>query len=125
MKLTNESEEVAIENCMRSYIAKAFEKISQEYNPKMVEKQSKVKTKDFYGKALNRIPVWALKPKQYNHKIIKAYFTSVNIAGKATITMMDLRVMVKCLRMTVMKFGFGARLNACLCSIKIVFLMMR
>lgn len=89
LKLTNESEEVAIENCMRSYIAKAFEKISQEYNPKMVEKQSKVKTKDFYGKALNRIPVWALKPKQYNHKIIKAYFTSVNIAGKATITMME------------------------------------
>lgn len=89
LSLTKESEEEAIENCMRSYIARTFEKASQAYNPKTVAKQSEDATKDFYGKALNRIPVWALKPDQYNHKIIKAYFTAVNITGTATISMME------------------------------------
>ena len=89
LKLTNESEETVIENLMRSYIARTFEKVSQEYNPKVAENQNKAAAKDYYGKALNRIPVWALKPEQYNHKIIKAYFTAVNTAGKATVTRME------------------------------------
>ncbi|MCB7304069.1 hypothetical protein NE683_05665 [Bariatricus massiliensis] len=89
LKLTNESEETVIENFMRSYIARTFEKVSQEYNPKVAEKQNKAAAKDYYGKALNRIPVWALKPEQYNHKIIKAYFTAVNTSGKATVTRME------------------------------------
>lgn len=89
LNLTNDSKEDAIEICMRSYIAKAFEKASQEYNPKVIAKQNSNSEKNFYGKAISRIPVWALKPDQYNHKIIKAYFTSVNIAGSATITMME------------------------------------
>ena len=33
--------------------------------------------------------MWALNPKQYNHKIIKVYFTAVDIAGNATIAMME------------------------------------
>lgn len=45
--------------------------------------------KDFYGKALQRMPMWALKPNQYNHKIIKAYFMSVDIAGEATLIRME------------------------------------
>lgn len=30
-----------------------------------------------------------MKPDQYNHKIIRAYFTAVDMAGEATITMME------------------------------------
>ena len=45
--------------------------------------------KDFYGKAIQRIPMWALKPSQYNHKIIKAYFMAEHIAGEATLLMME------------------------------------
>lgn len=87
LNLTNESEDVAIETCMRWYIAKAFEKASLEYNPKTRNRSND--SKDYYGKAIQRIPVWALKPTQYNHKIISAYFEAVDIAGKATLTMME------------------------------------
>lgn len=37
LNLTNESEDAAIETCMRWYIAKSFEKASQEYNPKITQ----------------------------------------------------------------------------------------
>lgn len=72
---------------MRWYIAKTFEKASQTYNPRTIAKQNE--SKDFYGKAINRIPVWALKPTQYNHKIIRAFFEAQDIAGEATISMME------------------------------------
>lgn len=40
LNLTNESENVAIETCMRWYIAKSFEKASQEYNPRNMTSSS-------------------------------------------------------------------------------------
>ena len=88
MSISKDSEEEAFEMCMRWYIAKTFEKASHEYKPKAVSKSSEG-TNDYYGKAIRRIPVWAIKTEQYNHKIIKAYFTAVDIAGAATITMME------------------------------------
>lgn len=89
MNLTKDSEIDAIETCMKWYIAKAFEKASQEYNPKAIAKKAADLSNNYYGKAAQRIPVWALKPNQYNHKIIKAYFMAVDIAGEATLTMME------------------------------------
>jgi len=89
MNLTKDSENDAIEKCMKWYIAKVFEKASQEYNPKALEKKVADASNDYYGKANQRIPIWALKPNQYNHKIIRAYFMAVEIAGQATITMME------------------------------------
>ncbi|WP_228724973.1 hypothetical protein [Caproicibacter fermentans] len=71
---------------MRTYIAKSFEKASQEYTPKT---SKTISSEDYFGKAEQRIPIWALKPDQYNHKIIRAYFTAVDIAGNATISMME------------------------------------
>ena len=59
LNLTNESENVAIETCMRWYIAKSFEKASQEYNPKAASRANE--SKDYYGKAIQRIPIWSLK----------------------------------------------------------------
>lgn len=89
MNLTKDSENDAIEMCMKWYIAKAFEKVSQEYNPKATAKKVADVSNNYYGKAIQRIPVWALKHNQYNHKIIRAYFMAVEIAGQATITMME------------------------------------
>jgi hypothetical protein len=89
LNLTNETKDVAIENCMRWYIAKTFEKVSQTYNPRTAAKQNESANKDFYGKAIQRIPVWALKPNQYNHKIIRAYFKALETTGRATIDMME------------------------------------
>jgi len=89
LNLTNDTEDIAIENCMRWYIAKTFEKASQTYNPRTTAKQVADAGKDFYGKAIQRIPVWALKPDQYNHKIIRAYFKALKGTGRATIEMME------------------------------------
>ena len=69
MNLTKDTENVAIETCMRWYIAKTFEKASHVYNPKTAARQNEDTNKDFYGKAIQRIPIWAVKPNQYNHKI--------------------------------------------------------
>ena len=70
LNLTNETLDAAMESCMRWYIAKTFEKVSQDYNPKTVTKDSEDANKDFYGKANQRIPVWAVKPNQYNHMML-------------------------------------------------------
>lgn len=86
LNLTNENQDEAMETCMRWYIAKSFEKASQTYTPRS---SKHTESKDYYGKAINKIPVWSLKPSQYNHKIIRAYFEAVDIAGEATLTMME------------------------------------
>src|SRR5699024_11743489 len=88
MDISKESEEEAIEMCMRWYIAKTFEKASQEDKPKMVSEFAEG-VNDYYGKAIGPIPIWALKPEQYNHKIIRAYFTALDTAESATISMME------------------------------------
>lgn len=87
LSLSGESSDEAANACLRWYIAQAFGNASKEYTPKVI-KQADEK-RDFYGKALQRIPMWALKPNQYNHKIIKAYFMSIDIAGEATLIMME------------------------------------
>ncbi|MFN0224068.1 hypothetical protein [Paenibacillus sp. KR2-11] len=89
LNLTNETQDTAVESCLRWYIAKTFEKASHAYNPNTVIRQNENINKDFYGKANQRIPVWAVKPNQYNHKIIRAYFTAVATTGRATIDMME------------------------------------
>lgn len=88
LNLSSETSDEAAESCLRWYIAQVFENASKEYTPKSV-RQKDNEEKDFYGKAVQRIPKWALKPNQYNHKIIKAYFMAVDIAGEATLNMME------------------------------------
>ena len=83
LTLSKEEGNDAIETYMRTYIANSFERVSQEYNPKT---SKPIFSGDFFGKAEQRIPIWALKPDQYNHKIIRAYFTAVDISGEGTIT---------------------------------------
>ena len=89
MNLTKDTENHAIETCMRWYIAKTFEKVSQDYNPKAAARKTADESNDYYGKAIQRIPVWALKSEQYNHKIIRAYFEAVATTGHATIDAME------------------------------------
>lgn len=42
-----------MESCMRWYIAKTFEKASQDYNSKTITKQNKDTNKDFYGNQIS------------------------------------------------------------------------
>lgn len=88
LNLTGETSDEAADACLRWYIAQAFGNASKEYIPK-TDKLIDNTDKDFYGKATQRIPMWALKPSQYNHKIIKAYFMAIDIEGEATLLMME------------------------------------
>lgn len=87
LRLSEESFAEAVNTSFRWYIAQVFEKVSKEYYPKVTKQVDE--NRSFYGKALQRIPMWALKPNQYNHKIIKAYFMSIDITGEATLIMME------------------------------------
>ena len=88
LNLSGETVDDAGEACLCWYIAQAFGNASKEYTPR-IAKQTDSGSKDFYGKALQRIPMWAMKPSQYNYKIIKAFFMAIDIAGEATLTMME------------------------------------
>lgn len=69
--------------------ARTFEKVSQEYSPIAERRTSVESDRDFYGKAIQKIPVWALKPNQYTHKIIRAFFEAEESTGEATIDTME------------------------------------
>lgn len=88
LNLSGETSDEAADSCLSWYIAQAFGNVSKEYTPRET-RVSDSADKDFYGKAIQRIPMWALKPSQYNHKIIKAYFMAEHIAGEATLLMME------------------------------------
>ncbi len=74
LNLTKEDEARAVENCLRWYIAKTFEKVSQEYGAENIEEREVRRKGNFYAKAVKRIPVWAKRPEQYCHKIIRGFF---------------------------------------------------
>ena len=76
LNLSKEEETKAVETCFKWYIAKAFGKVSREYE-KEVDENSATSPKakgNFYGKAAKRIPLWAKHPEQYCHKIIRGFF---------------------------------------------------
>lgn len=89
LQLSNEDESKVIEDCMRSYITQTFERVSQEYSPSRIHRQNTDSEKNFYCKALQRIPVWALKPNQYNHKIIRAFFAAEDATGEVHLSTME------------------------------------
>lgn len=74
LNLSKQEENSAVEECMKWYIAKTFEKVSQQYQPGKNEKTGGCEKGNFYGKARKRIPVWAKRPEQYCHKIIRGFF---------------------------------------------------
>ena len=82
LNLSKEDEAQAIENCLKWYIAKTFGRISKEYEPETEEKQSGSGKGNFYAKAVKRIPVWARRPEQYCHKIIRGYFKCLELHGQ-------------------------------------------
>lgn len=81
--------------CLRWLISKTFEKVSQTYNPRIVAKKMEDENKDYYGKAAQRIPVWALKPNQYSHKIIRAYCKAMEATGRQLLILWKKCVVIK------------------------------
>lgn len=80
LELTKDTENHVVELCMHWYITFISDIINGCEN----------NGNKFYGKAIRKIPQWASKPNQYNHKIIRAYFTATeHNNGKATIELME------------------------------------
>lgn len=73
LQLNNEKREDVTDRLIRSYVSRAFAQAAASYE----QPDTLVSTKgsgDYYGKAIHRIPKWAKKPNQINHKIIRAFF---------------------------------------------------
>jgi len=74
------------EKLIKSYLSDTFLQVG---NSLKSEYTASVKTPyvetDNNAKARQRIPKWALRPDQYNHKIIKAYFKILDEKGTVTL----------------------------------------
>ena len=90
LNLTKEEESKAIETSLKWYIAKTFEKVSQEYGPERKGKTEGKGKGNFYAKAVKRIPVWAGRPEQYCHKIIRGFFLCEKQYGKVLLNELEL-----------------------------------
>jgi hypothetical protein len=90
LSLTKDEQNQAIEHCMKWYITKSFEKAAQAYSQTAQSKPDEDAAAYFHGKANQRIPSWAFKPTQYNHKIIRAFFKAEKATGRVTITDLEL-----------------------------------
>lgn len=86
--LKKENEEIAIENMIKKYIMESFLNVTKEMNSIKNEKSEDKyygnhldPNSPKYGKANKKIPIWAYRKYQNNHKIIKAFFQIENEEG--------------------------------------------
>ncbi|WP_321380966.1 hypothetical protein [Trichococcus shcherbakoviae] len=87
LQLNQENVDDVIEEMIMQYISTSFSRASQAYKP--VPKYVDDSVGADSGKANNRIPKWALKPHQNNHKIIKAYFKVEREMGTVTLDYLE------------------------------------
>ncbi len=81
LSLNKEEANEVIENYMMQYISSSFSKASQAYKTPPTTKSTIGTMNADTGKANSRIPRWAKRPEQYNHKIVRAYFQVENELG--------------------------------------------
>lgn len=74
-KLNKEETNEVICRLMKQYVAESFSRASRSFAPQATIRPNYLVEEDSnYAKANRKIPVWAHKPHQNNHRIIKAYF---------------------------------------------------
>lgn len=73
--LNKELEDEVIENLMADYVRISFTKVAGSLKHNGVSgKHDLIHSDKDYAKAKRKIPRWAMKPNQMNHRIIRAYF---------------------------------------------------
>lgn len=87
LQLNQEKIDDVIEKMIMQYISTSFSRASQAYKPAPQYVDSSIDADT--GKANNRIPKWALKPHQNNHKIIRAYFKVESKMGTVTLDYLE------------------------------------
>jgi len=86
LDFSGQTEEEALMQSIHSYIAKVLGKVVNNFQAKSLQKRGEG---NYTQKAKNRIPIWANRKNQCNHKIIEAYFTALDRYGKATLSNME------------------------------------
>lgn len=75
LKLNKENSDEVITRLMIEYVSDSFSKASKAFTVQPPVRSNYLSDEDGnYAKANRKIPVWALKPQQNNHRIIKAFF---------------------------------------------------
>lgn len=105
LMLNNETEDEAIRNMIKKYIADSFleesKKILTNDKVKSIAHQQRMELNDSfdyldvnsskYGKAKRKIPIWARRKHQNNHKIIKAFFEIEKESGSVRLSTLKSR----------------------------------
>lgn len=82
LQLNDETVEQVMERLLQSYIVRSFSQVAASYNTSALPNSAQTNDSN-YRKAIHRIPKWAKKTTQFNHKIIRAYF---QLAEKGDVT---------------------------------------
>ncbi|HBP64618.1 MAG TPA: hypothetical protein DD730_10155 [Desulfosporosinus sp.] len=73
--LNKENSEDVITRLMIQYVSDSFSKASKAFTVQPTVRSNYLSDEDVnYAKANRKIPIWALKPQQNNHRILKAFF---------------------------------------------------
>jgi hypothetical protein len=86
LMLNKEDADSVVEKMMSQYISESFSRVSKAFSS-TEEKQiiSSYDSNEDFGKANRRIPSWARKPQQNNHRIIKAFLELFEEFGSVTV----------------------------------------
>jgi hypothetical protein len=89
LQLNKQSPEEVLTNFIRQYVSESFSKASKSVSPNSVDTtQTKLEDASYPAddaKAIRKIPNWAQKPHQNNHRIIKAYFQIQEESSSVTV----------------------------------------
>lgn len=86
LRLNKENENEVITRMMVQYITDSFTKASKTFTMQHPVKSNYLSEKDKnFAKANRKIPIWARKPQQNNHRIIKAFFEIEEEMGTVTV----------------------------------------
>lgn len=82
VQLSNESEDEIIERLLSEYASSMFTRAVKSLGVKKETVQSEYIDNIDFGKAIRKIPTWAYKPNQNNHRLIKAFLLIQEEQGK-------------------------------------------
>ena len=81
--LNSEEKDQVIDAQLRRYVSQIFAQTAAAYEQPSALRVDNAAENANYGKAIRKIPIWAKKTEQYNHRIIRAYF---QLAAEGVVT---------------------------------------
>lgn len=92
LMLNKENTDDVITRLMIQYVSDSFSKASKAFTVQSTVRSNYLSGEDDnYAKANRKIPIWALKPQQNNHRIIKAFFEIEEEMGFVTVNELTIR----------------------------------